>query len=486
MLVDAHNYGDQEAALDKAIRHVQGGTSSSRLIELPSEAASISAIRRILALPDNAPVEATTDELRVFEKLYCLMSMKNPKWRSVGQVESPLDGGEGESDAIHRLMSRLPKAQDADDQDNPMNEHNEFVQWLYACVPEPERISFNGLLRPINASERLGTTTASGLLPVTEAGGWHAVKACQDEIYHIAGRIKRRHAVPEGRFTPEDVEAQDITERLFQFDAVMLELPWLHLPSPHDVPRTSLFARLLLRVSFNRFLCVELGMDRLAIASAKLQSDVLQVLTDAGYASIGDLIRRFQCAGGVDHLAMVNHARLGSADSKRRVTPTLGQIIDKQAELILESCSRSEFEGDTVSANLMRDPVATKAVAWLLLTQAALTGAKILSEDPSVHTAKVRLISQRSALATRGQAMMLRRRAISSILVSGQVHSLSIRRLRQQVDYAQAIRLRCRNVLIKAFGSTGVHAWQRIFDHFGLDQAIALQPTLDSAAKNTF
>lgn len=472
--MDVHNYADQEAALDKAIRLAQDNTSSCRITELPSKAVSRSAIRKILALPDVAPIEATAGELRVFEKLYCLMSIQNPKWRSVAQVDSPVDGEGVESDALHRLMSRLPEAQGAGDQDNPMAEHNEFVQWLYACVPEPERVSFDGLLRPINASERIGTATPSGLLPVMEAGGWYAVQACQNDVYRLPGLIKRRHAVPAGHFTSEDIEAQDVTERLFKFDQAMLKLSWLHLPSPHDVPRTSLFARLLLQVSLNRFLCVELGMDRLAITSTKLQVDVLQALSGAGYASIGELIQRFQRADGVDHLAMVNYALLGAAESNRRVTPILGQKIDKQVELILASCSRSEFAEETTSENLMRDPVATRAVAWLLLTQASLTGATVLSEDPSVHTAQVRLISQRSTLATHGQAMMLRRKAISSILVSKQVDSLSIRRLRQQADYAQAIRLRCRNVLLRAFRSTGVHAWKRIFDYFGLNQAIAL------------
>lgn len=472
--MDAHNYAEQEAALDKAICLAQARTASSRFTELPGKAVARSAIRNILALPQAALVDATADELRVFEKLYCLMSMQNPKWLSVAQVVSPVNGEGNERGDVHRLKSRIPEATDADDRGNPMAEHNEFVQWLYACVPEPERIAFDGLLRPINASEGIRLAASSGLLPVMEAGAWYAVRACQDEIYSIPGQIKRRHAVPDGHFTSEDIEAQDIADRLFQIDEAMQRLPWRHLSPPNDAARTSLFTRLLLQASFNRFLCVELGMDRLAIASAKLQGDLLQALTDAGYASIGELVLRFQSPHGVDHRAMVSDAlRQVVKYSGRRVTPILGRKIDQQAELILASCARSEFVGETISANLMRDPVATKAVAWLLLTQAALTGATVLSEDPSVHTAQVRLISQRSTLATHGQAMMLRRKAISSILVSRQVDSLSVRRWRQQADYAQAIRLRCRDVLLQEFRSASAHAWHRIFDYFGLCEALA-------------
>lgn len=471
--MNSHDHSAQEAALDTAIRRAQRAAPSFRWTELPSEAVARAAIRDILCLPDTAPIEATAEELRLFGKVYCLMSLHNAKWLSVAQVGSPVDAEGNEREAVHRLISRIPEATEAERRHNPMAEHNEFVGWLYACIPESERITFDGLLRLINASEGIGTAMPSGLLPVMEAGGWYAVRACQDEVYRIPGCIKRRHAVPEGQFTSEDIEAQDITDRLAQFEGAMRTLPWRHLPAPHDVSPTSLFTRLLLHASFNRFLCVELGMDRVAKASAQLQHDVLKALTEARYASIGELIQRFQRPHGVDHLAMVSEALRNTVESAgRRLTPTLVRNIDEQADHILASCGRSEFIKDTVSRNLMADPVATKAVAWLLLTQAALTEATVFNEDPDVHAAQVRVISQRSALETHGHAMLLRRKAVSSILVSRQAHALSIRRWQQQAEYAQTVRLRCRDVLHRTFSAASVQTWQRIFDHFDLGQAL--------------
>ncbi|MEX1830005.1 hypothetical protein [Luteibacter sp. CQ10] len=470
----AHDYRSQEAALDKAIRLAQGGSRSSRSIELPCDGTVRSTIREILSLPEGAPVDATAEELRLFGKVHCLMSTHNPKWLSSSQATFPPEMRGGGAAEAQRLVSRLPNRATMDEPDGPMAAHNLLVKTVHDCIPRSDRDKYPWLLHLTNTSEVEWADGVTELVPAMGPAGWYALRVCQDDIYRTVNETQGVVVLKHWLYTRKYLAAVSATDRQRRIQASIAALPWRHLESHADERNGSLFSRLLLHIALNRFLWVELGIDLLTNESAGLQGDLLQVLAESGHASIGELIRQFQSPAGIDHLAMANHAlRHVLTGSRRKLGVGLASTIDAQAEAIVASCRLHEFTGDTVNDNLADDLMATKTVAWLILAIAALREVTVLNQDPSVHSKRVRVMSQRTSLETHGVDMVRLRKAVSSLLVSGQAWRLSVARWKKQVQFAQSIRLLCRETLYDTFKPASIDVWQRIFAMCGIDQVLA-------------
>ncbi len=456
-----------EAALDKELILV-GGTSPSGDRGLPDKAASLNILKDMLSLGSAKEVDATDDELRIFGKICLLLSQKRKKWLMATHSTLPHGPPDKQDAAVKRFTTRVaipadcapPSEADVDSAAELLG-RKELICKLRSFVPDDELAQFSAILDFYDASSDSSGRRIDCLPGVADVRGVLVLRGVQEFCYKLA------HDAPfslplewDGALPGLLAAAQNEKLRACEAELQHHKIRW-HRISAQCSRGDSLFSRLLVNISMNRFLRDEVSISRHASEALEIQLGLVRELEEGGQAKLVEHIKIFTNGGQVD-CHRLSHALLAvsAARSGRSISPGVAKIIERQVGLIQSSCYLTEFSGESSNSHILRSEA--RVLAWLVLAWAFLNKAKVSNEDPLIKSKRVFLISERSHPHSHGQGMILRRRLVSSLVVTRQLYCISAASLVGQYVYSSGIRGLANDAVTTALRRASLAGWLAI------------------------
>ncbi len=456
-----------EAALDKELTLVEG-TSPFGDRGVPDKAASLNILKDMLSLGSAKDVDATDEELRIFGKICLLLSQRRKKWLMATHSTLPHGPPGKQEAAVKRFATRVaipadctpPREADVDSTAELLG-RKELICKLRSFVPDEELAQFSAILDFHDASSDSSGRRIDCLPGVADVSGVLVLRGVQEFCYRLAHDapfsppLEWDGALP-GLLAAAQKEKLSACETELQHHKTR----W-HKISAQFNRGDSLFSRLLVNISINRFLRDEVSISRHAKDALEIQLGLVRELEDGGQARVVEHIEIFTSGGQVDcHSLSRALLAASAARSGRSISTGVAKIIERQVELIQNSCYLKEFSGESSNSHILRSEA--KVLAWLALAWAFLNKAKVSNEDPLIKSKRVLLISERSHPHSHGQGMILRRRLVSSLVVTRQLHCISAASVLGQHVYSSGIRRLANDAVTTVLRRASLAGWLAI------------------------
>ncbi|MGJ7515150.1 hypothetical protein ACSFE6_12540 [Pseudomonas baetica] len=467
----SRTFSVNECALNEEILHVARQSTDNKMLETMEPLALTQAIVDILSLDSKSAIPGTEGELRLLDRLYCLMSMKNRKWLTESHVSLPyaqMTSSDGPREA--ELKSRLYGIEERDKPATQSNGaptgielRNYFFQLLKKCLSEQELASFPHLLTLFDNS----FSNKEGM-PVLELRAWSTLTLFQQLI--LRAERQARPLPPKGltleqAATPEYIEPIHAKIR-DELPRLIATSTWRTVVDGKSENTDSLFVRLGLNAAVNRFVLEQWAYSRRVHAAGQIQISLVKELEKTAAAGFIQLLTDdlANLDGRIDYPKLVQ-SLLGTALTERGITITsnLYKRIGAQVDHILQSCELEEFKGDEeMNWALSSYPELTKALGYLALAWSHACNGRFPEDDPGIHAAVTRLISSRSPLVISGQHMVSLRRLISTLMNTQVFCFPSAYRIEKHIEHVVYVRRFLIDEILGTFKTASLEQWNSV------------------------
>lgn len=467
----SRTFSVNECALNEDILHVARQSQDNKILETMEPSALTQAIVDILSLDSKSAIPDTEGELRLLDRLYCLMSMKNRNWLTESHISLPyaqMISPDGPREA--ELKSRLYGIEDREEPVTQPNGtptgielRNYFFQLLKKCLPEQDIATFPHLLTLFDNS-----FSNKKRMPVLELRAWSTLTLFQQLIFRSerqARPLPPKGLTLEQAATPEYIEPihAKICDELPRLVAISA---WRTIVDGESENTDSLFVRLGLNAAVNRFVLEQWAYNRRVQAAAQIQISLVRELEKTAPKGFLQLLTDDMDSldGLIDYPKLVQ-SLLGSALEERGVTITsnIYERIDAQVDQIIQSCVLEEFMGDEeINRALSSYPALTKALGYLALAWSHACKGRFPEDDPGIHTAVARLISSRSPLVTSGQHMVSLRRLISTLMNTQAFCFPSAYRIEKHIEHVIYVRRFLIDEMLRTFKTASLEQWDSV------------------------
>lgn len=457
-----------ECALNEELKLVARKVPADGRLDTVEPSTVKQAIADILSLSPKTEIPATAAELRLFDQLYCLMSMKNRKWMTESDLALPYDqmiSPSGPKDA--ELKSRL---YGVENRDKPSSQpdgtptgielRNYFLQQLKKCLPEADAEAFPHLLTLFD-----NELSGEKALLVLELRAWSTLTLVQQSIFQAE---RQARPVPPAGFTLSKAATPAYIDGVHAkirsaLPKLVAQSAWRKALDSNAENSDSVFVRVGLNAAVNRFVREQWGYNRRMNAAGEIQISLLKELEKSAPAGFLHLLNPDpnNPSRNTDYPKLVQ-LLLGSALEERGITITskLFDRIGTQVELILQSCERDEFMGDVeINRTLSAFPECTRALTYLALVWCHVCKGSFPEDDPGIHAAVIRLVSSRSALVMSGQHMVSFRRLISPLINTQAFAFPSAYRMKKHIEHVLYLRKFLIDQILGTFKTASLNQW---------------------------
>ncbi|MFD1840341.1 hypothetical protein [Paracidovorax cattleyae] len=400
----------------------------------------IQVIRDVLSLPENVETPGTKQEHLLLEQIVCLMNFHNRKWMREIQVAfsyMQMIGDDIPGEAEIKLRVTLSELDEAKERGRIVDLRNYFCKLLRMCIPGEEQVLHDELEDFLNKY-----SVADARVEVLESAAYNVATSFQSAFYECKRSIRPRPVRVD--CLSDESHRHRYPNLLDQYIKISTQISGRDSFRIGLAAEDSLFTRLYLNASLNRFLLEQWAYEWRARKALPVQVELVKSLESSGCQIISTLGRHIN-DGVVCYPEVVKEVlaeTLQSAGGAERVlTSNVLERIGEQVCACQASALLPEFRNEHGTNEFMlKYPPLSCCLWWIVLTWCYLHKSTLPNDDARVHSSLTRPISKRSKIVVGGQQMSSLRRLFSTLFYSYQFVSPSVKRLHYHADHVAGVK----------------------------------------------